>query len=640
MKQIQTFYTRSSVAVKLLLPLLTAFLSLWTVGTLGVAYFARQHLEETATQDVEEMSAAVLRSLKQNREILRSQARWVADQSALASALENRDAAKLQRLLLPIQASLKLDLIKVVDPQGQAIAMLQQDTLNQAELDDQKTRRAAGIGFELFAVIHAQGDAPSSLVGVTAIKSQQQVLGGILVGNALNDTRLAELRSDSDKQLVILRNQQVVATTLPEAKTTDWGQLKLSAPAQFVTIAHQSYLAKSVSLTGDNEAVIQIVVLKSAQSLQQAEQNLGLLVGGFGVIGTGIVAIVATVSNRLTGRLTQQLRDLTAATQQVADRNFRDLISVQSQDEIGQLSQSFNQMALQLLAQDDQLQQQMQTLENTLKQLKQTQAQLIQSEKMSSLGQLVAGIAHEVNNPINFIHGNISHAEQYFQEVLSLLDLYQEHYPNPEITIQDRLEAIDLEFLRADLLKMLESMQTGTKRVQDIVLSLRTFSRLDESALKFIDLHQSLESTLLVLHSRLGHRLSRAEIAIERDYVELPKIECYAGQLNQVLLNLLSNAIDAVETTAAPRITIRTYVVDQEWIGIAIADNGTGIDPEIQPKLFDPFFTTKPVGKGTGLGLSTSYQVIVQQHQGKLSCTSVPGTGATFTIEIPTRHNL
>jgi signal transduction histidine kinase len=259
---------------------------------------------------------------------------------------------------------------------------------------------------------------------------------------------------------------------------------------------------------------------------------------------------------------------------------------------------------------------------------------------MSSLGQLVAGIAHEVNNPINFIHGNISHAEQYFQEVLSLLDLYQEHYPNPEITIQDRLEAIDLEFLRADLLKMLESMQTGTKRVQDIVLSLRTFSRLDESALKFIDLHQSLESTLLVLHSRLGHRLSRAEIAIERDYVELPKIECYAGQLNQVLLNLLSNAIDAVETTAAPRITIRTYVVDQEWIGIAIADNGTGIDPEIQPKLFDPFFTTKPVGKGTGLGLSTSYQVIVQQHQGKLSCTSVPGTGATFTIEIPTRHNL
>ncbi|WP_315791296.1 PAS domain S-box protein [Fischerella sp. JS2] len=290
-----------------------------------------------------------------------------------------------------------------------------------------------------------------------------------------------------------------------------------------------------------------------------------------------------------------------------------------------------------------------QQLEETLQELQATQAQLVQTEKMSSLGQLVAGIAHEINNPVNFIHGNITHASTYAQDLLHLVELYQQHYPQPVVEIEEEIEAIDLEFLCQDLPKLLASMKIGTDRIRQIVLSLRNFSRLDEAEMKAVDIHEGIDSTLLLLQHRLKAKPDHPEIQVIKEYSNLPLVDCYPGQLNQVFMNLLANAIDALEEPVVkdsqqltmdnghltkPQIRIRTEIKD-DLVLVCIADNGTGMTEEVRQKLFDPFFTTKPVGKGTGMGLSISYKIIVEKHQGKIKCISAPGQGSEFIVAIP-----
>ena len=277
-------------------------------------------------------------------------------------------------------------------------------------------------------------------------------------------------------------------------------------------------------------------------------------------------------------------------------------------------------------------------LQNTLHELKTTQAQLIQSEKISSLGQMVAGVAHEINNPVNFIHGNITPATQYAQDLLGLLELYQQHYPNPPENIQEEIETVELEFLKEDFIKMLNSMKQGTQRIREIVLSLRNFSRLDEAEFKPVDIHEGIDSTLMILQNRLKAKPNFPEIEIVKSYAPLPPIDCFPSQLNQVLMNIIANAIDALEsqlTLSTPQIQIHTKLLEHNRAAIHILDNGSGIPPHIQSKLFDPFFTTKEVGKGTGNGLSISYQIVVNKHGGNLSCKSTPGEGTEFIIEIP-----
>ncbi len=283
-------------------------------------------------------------------------------------------------------------------------------------------------------------------------------------------------------------------------------------------------------------------------------------------------------------------------------------------------------------------------LTKTLQELKKAQAYLIQQEKMSGLGQMVAGVAHEINNPVNFIHGNLKYVGEYAHNLLDFLHLYEKHYPNPDSEITKQAEELEIDFIKEDLESILSAMNVGTDRIRAIVLSLRTFSRLDESSSKAVDIHEGIESTLMILQHRIKATANRPAINVVRDYGELPQVECYAGQLNQVFMNILANSLDALESELkenpnsqkTPQITLRTEMRSDSVV-IAIADNGMGIPEAIKNRIFDPFFTTKAVGKGIGMGMAISYQLITEKHKGKIECFSDLGVGTEFIIEIPIR---
>jgi signal transduction histidine kinase len=312
------------------------------------------------------------------------------------------------------------------------------------------------------------------------------------------------------------------------------------------------------------------------------------------------------------------------------------------------LEETNSMLEMQVAARTKKLKQKNIQLQQTLQQLQQTQVQLIQTEKMSSLGQLVAGVAHEINNPVNFIYGNLEHLQEYTKNLLTLIQLYQQEYSNYNPQINMLITEIDLDFIIDDLPKVLYSMTVGAKRISEIVLNLRNFSRLDEAEMKPVNIHEGIDSTLLILQDILKGNKEKQQVKIIKNYGNLPLIECYAGGLNQVFMNILVNAIDALreqEINAdkdikqqSSLIIIHTQIKNEDNVIISIKDNGIGIEEKFKNKLFEPFFTTKPIGKGSGLGLSISYQIIVDKHKGKIEYVSEHGKGTEFLIEIPIKQ--
>lgn len=440
-------------------------------------------------------------------------------------------------------------------------------------------------------------------------------------------------------------------------------------PAQATALEKALLQQTDPQLVADLEAFTRSLELEAERSYEEFEATeaaflhsqllIRLVFAGGLLVSIAVALMMAQYTSRL---LAEPIEQVTAQVHAVRrSQNFYLQVPVTSTDEIGALAHSFNDLMGQIAQHTQQLElarqqleqrviERTQALETNMKQLQTAQAQLVQAEKLSSLGQLVAGVAHEINNPVNFIHGNLSHIRNYSQGLLDLLDLYQEELATPSDRLLDRQDELDLEFLVEDLPKILKSMEVGTQRIREIVLSLRTFSRLDEAEYKAVDLHEGIDSTLLILQHRLKAKSDYAGIKIVKDYGALPPVECYPGQLNQVFMNILANAIDALESHDRHRtpaeikanpstITITTRKVEtEEAVEIAFADNGAGINPEAQPHIFEPFFTTKEIGKGTGLGLSISYQVITDKHQGSFRCESSPGQGATFRIRLPLRQ--
>ena len=409
---------------------------------------------------------------------------------------------------------------------------------------------------------------------------------------------------------------------LVDANISPYPDLTGSFPASSIGLLNEQVLAGQPLCLNDREILADIQLKQFLESVNF--RSVLVMPIHLSKEETGILVLSYTVDSH------QWQEEEIQLVRSVCDQ----LAIAISQAELYQQTQANAQIA----------QERAQKLELALQELQQTQAQLIQSEKMSSLGQLVAGVAHEINNPVNFIYGNIVHANEYIQDLTGLIELYNQEYPNPAPAIQAEIETIDLEFLLEDLPKLVNSMKVGAERIREIVQSLRNFSRLDEAEVKAVDIHEGIDSTLMILQNRIKARSDRPAVEIIKQYSHLPEIQCYPGQLNQVFMNLLTNALDAMEdfhpSETVSQITIRTQVADNGYAEIQIQDNGPGMTEATRTKLFDPFFTTKPIGKGTGLGLAISYQIITERHQGSLKCLSQPNQGACFIIQLPFSQNI
>jgi two-component system, NtrC family, sensor kinase len=485
----------------------------------------------------------------------------------------------------------------------------------------------------------------------------------------LNDTQILELSEGYIKTTKLLIEQiesiwqQIQPANLTQAEIETARQKLSSATATKTLNRIQVQFERLGEQLEQNQRRIQKQKIAANRALDNAEKlRLSIVIGSM-VVSAAISSILSYFTSRTIVRPISSLTQLAARVTQTSD--FKMQIPVTTRDEIGSLTTSFNQLlreigkyTRELESSNATLEQRTQILTKTLTDLKHTQFQLIQAEKMSSLGQLVAGIAHEINNPANFIYGNLTHANGYTDSLMKLLILYRQLWENPPPEIAEVEKDIDIEFLQADLPKIFTSMETGVKRIQKIVTSLRTFACLDEAELKRADIHQGLDSTLMILQHRLkakslqvgGRAYSQPEIKVVKDYSDsLPIVECYVGQINQVFLNILNNAIDAIDEKQLQRtgkereenpgqIAIRTVAIDSQWVQIAIADNGTGIPDRIQKYIFDPFFTMKPVGKGTGLGMSICYQIVAEKHGGKLEYVSTADRGTEFFIKIPIKQ--
>jgi signal transduction histidine kinase len=635
--KIRQRYSRLSLSYKIIIPFLIIFLTVLIIGVMIIGYWFVASLEANIRDDMNRAVPWVKREFTEKEEIFLQATEAFAKNKSLQEAINQQNFAEISRISLPEKIKLHLELLLIVDNQGKILFNLEDQEFTSCQLAEKIAIHDSLQGIPFFSLINCTKTSRSLLASIASIESRDKLLGGVIFARSFDNEILEEFKEGIKEDLVAFnQEQQIIASTLPTAKDFPWQPPAINAPLQIVNIGTSQYLAQTIGLGGFKQTDFKITLLHSITSLQEAKtllwQNLWQLCLGGSLIVTVTGILIANMINRPLKKLMQVTNDL-------ASGNLTVRLPITSQDELGKVSQAFNRMAGELSERDRLLNLQLHQLSFTLSELKQTQAQLIQAEKMSSLGQLVAGIAHEINNPVSFIYGNLEYVQQYTQDLLEIITLYQEYYPDPEGELAELLAEKDVEFISNDLPKLVNSMAFGAKRISQIVLSLRNFSRLDEAELKEADLHEGINNTLTILNHRLQDK-----VKLIKNYGDLPLIECYPAAINQAIMNIITNSLEVLETEEKetdqePTITINTWRLDDQNIQIKIADNGPGIPADIQHLIFDPFFTTKPIGQGTGLGLSITYQ-IMQKHQGDIQVSSQLGLGTEFTISLPIKQDL
>ncbi|MEM8639364.1 MAG: ATP-binding protein [Cyanobacteria bacterium P01_G01_bin.54] len=638
-------YHQLPLAFKLSLPFIVVFTVLWVIGSVLVGQYFANKLEKQQQQAAAELATLLQREVRLKQQGLQQSARLVANNQKIINALVQENSIGLRQEILPIRAILDADQMTVINTKRQALLDSHSHNLKLGQIDDRVVRELLVKGVDLATIVSSKNSGPPVLLGTAPLKDTQAIVGGLILGEVLSDTLLMQITESIGGQVLVLSDQGVVASTFP----TDLAREVITELKQHntlnITIADEPFTVQSIQLNGLKQQSFDLIFLISRQSLVQAKSTLWLVTLGIGLFGS---VLIIGLGIWLAKRVTQPIQQVTDIAQQVVnEQDFSLRATVASQDEAGKLAQALNQLirwsgqyteSLELTTQtlETRVEERTKEVSEALQNLKATQSQLIQTEKMSSLGEMVAGIAHEINNPLSFIQGNLNPLKQYFEDLSDLIAIYQVEYPEPTDAVLDKQEEIELEFLTDDLNKLLQSMEVGTKRVRDIVVSLRNYSRLDEAVIKDSNIQEGLDNTLLILNHRLRHN-----IEVIKKYYPLPLIRFSPAQINQVFTNIIVNAIDAMEndTIDAKRLVITTSVTKTGDARISIQDNGPGMTSEVQAKIFDPFFTTKPVGKGTGLGLGICFKII-EQHQGSLDVLSEVGQGTEFIIQLPQNADL
>ena len=687
MQLIRRFWTRLSLSQKIVLPFLAVCLVGFMLGLLVVGYWFTESWEHNLRQEVESFTERVHQDFEYEQQTLEGQIKLMADLDEFEQAVASGDRVAILQIILPLKASLKFDWIKVVDTQGNILMDARNDLLNQARLMDTAISNSASAGFSLTDLVGVEmGERQQVLEVISHPIKTNRLLGGLILGRLVNDALLQKIAAGSSKELIaLIGNEAIASTFLPKVNRLTWQPPRPETPTVTVTLANQQYLAKSFVLKGSSISFT-TVVLSGIASLESTKYMVWLRLGLLFLLGGAIVTIVGIL---IADAIARPVHKFIRMTEELANGNSTIRVPVTSKDEVGQLARALNQMAEQL-AERGVLNQQVQELQQTLDDLQKNQAKLIQTEKLAALGQLVAGIAHEINTPLGAIQASIGNITSYVKDSLielprllqslssdrlndffTLLDWAKQPKelltPREErqlkrslkkILSEQGLENADsladtlslmgitatidpiLPLLQApDSLLILETVyqlsaiQTNSQNIRlaveraaRIVYALKNYVRQDVANVPVRASVAAGIDTVLTLYQNQ----IKYGIEVTKNYAPVADILCYPEALFQVWSNLIGNAIQAMNYQGQLAIAL---MEQDRHIVVEIADSGCGIPPEIQHQIFEPFFTTKPTGEGSGLGLSI-VRKIVDKHRGRIEVESQPGD-TVFRVWLP-----